>query len=367
MADSTKIRPSIPAAAPGAPPPADRAAPAEEKKNEAKRGPFGLPLGLPLVGVVPVIVGGIKQALDAISAPIRSAANAVEDFFESPGSDGKSGWALEGAAPTRDRSARFKELLQANRTGKEILPGSAQEYSYLLVPGLLADHYPGYLTNTGDVLREQGLKVHVAKVQTQATVKENAKIIRDALLEACKSGKQVVMIGHSKGAVDAMAALSLYPEIRHRVRSMISMQGAYGGSIIASDLLDSKVLAPVARKGLTTVFGGDDTSLTDVTYSARQKFLKEHPYPPDIDTVSLVTSRFDPKSILSPLEAYVKTRYGLDNDGILTVEDQIVPGSRVVKLDGVDHAEGALRGLPGFSEYTPGELALGLVALALED
>jgi triacylglycerol lipase len=364
----TKIRTSLPPITAGGLPQPDRAGVVDEaEKNEVKRGPFGLPLGFSLPELVPTIVRGIKGAAMASSAPFVSAARAVEDVFDSPGSAGKAGWALEGATPATDVTARFKELFAANRAGKSILPASASQYAYLLVPGLLADHYPGYLADNEQVLRDASLEVHVAKVKTQARVEENAKIIRDALLEACKSGKQVVVIGHSKGAVDAMSSVSLYPEIRHRVRALISMQGSYGGSIIASDLLDSKTLAPVARATVSRLFGGDANSLTDVTYDSRRKFLEEHPYPQGIDTVSLATSRLSPRSILSPLEHYLKARYGYANDGLLTLEDQIVPGSRVVKLDNVDHAEGALRGLPGFSDQTPGELTLALVALALED
>ena len=38
------------------------------------------------------------------------------------------------------------------------------------------------------------------------------------------SGKQVVLLGHSKGGVDAAAALSLYPELKGHVRALITMQ-----------------------------------------------------------------------------------------------------------------------------------------------
>ena len=42
------------------------------------------------------------------------------------------------------------------------------------------------------------------------------------------------------------------------------------------------------------------------------------------------------------------------------------PGSRLVRLDDMDHAEAALVGLPGFSNYHPGNITEALVALALE-
>lgn len=41
-------------------------------------------------------------------------------------------------------------------------------------------------------------------------------------------------------------------------------------------------------------------------------------------------------------------------------------GSRVVRLDDMDHAEAALTGLPGFSNYFPSDLTETMAALAIE-
>jgi pimeloyl-ACP methyl ester carboxylesterase len=323
-----------------------------------------LPVGLALPAVVPFIVGKIHETLTAFGAEVSAFGQRIADVFEGPGSAGKPGWAQKNAEPAKDVSASFKEVLAAYRAGGAILPSSASSYSYLLVPGLLSDHYPGYMADNAKALRDAGLTVHVARVQTQATVEQNAKIIRDAVLEAARDGRKVVLIGHSKGGVDATAAVSLYPEIRPQVRALIAMQPAFGGSIIANDLLES-TLAPLARGTVSTLFGGDENALMDVTYASRKRFLADHPYPPDVDTVALATSRFSPRSLLSPLEQYLKLRYGAASDGFLATEDQVIPGARVVRLDGVDHADGALRGLPGQADYSPGELTLALVATTL--
>ncbi|EOD22566.1 hypothetical protein EMIHUDRAFT_116661 [Emiliania huxleyi CCMP1516] len=52
---------------------------------------------------------------------------------------------------------------------------------------------------------------------------------------------RVVLLGHSKGAVDAAAALSLFPELRGRVAALVSVQGPHGGSAIAHDLANTQV------------------------------------------------------------------------------------------------------------------------------
>lgn len=53
------------------------------------------------------------------------------------------------------------------------------------------------------------------------------------------SGKRVMLLGHSKGGVDAAAAaLSIYSqELRHKVAGLALVPSPYGGTPIASDIL----------------------------------------------------------------------------------------------------------------------------------
>lgn len=52
------------------------------------------------------------------------------------------------------------------------------------------------------------------------------------------SGKQVLLLGHSKGGVDAAAALSLYwSELKGKVAGLALVQSPYGGTPVASDIL----------------------------------------------------------------------------------------------------------------------------------
>lgn len=52
------------------------------------------------------------------------------------------------------------------------------------------------------------------------------------------SGRQVLLLGHSKGGVDAAAALSLYwSELKGKVAGLALVQSPYGGTPVASDIL----------------------------------------------------------------------------------------------------------------------------------
>lgn len=70
-------------------------------------------------------------------------------------------------------------------------------------------------------------------------MEKNAREIKDYVEEIYwGSGKRVLILGHSKGGVDAAAALSLYwSDLREKVAGLALTQSPYGGSPIASDIL----------------------------------------------------------------------------------------------------------------------------------
>jgi len=58
----------------------------------------------------------------------------------------------------------------------------------------------------------------------------NAKELRDFIINitantALKTSSKIILIGHSKGAVDATSAISLFPEIKQHIFGLVSLQG----------------------------------------------------------------------------------------------------------------------------------------------
>src|SRR5204862_395506 len=98
----------------------------------------------------------------------------------------------------------------------------------------------------------------------------------------------------------------------------------------------------------------------------RQAFVKAHPYPTDIPTVSLATTTSSALAPTAAAAAYMKLRYSAASDGLVAQADGQIPGSNVVKLDGLDHACAAILGIPGIAtKYRAGPLTQSLVTLAL--
>ena len=150
------------------------------------------------------------------------------------------------------------------------------------------------------------------------------------------------------------------------MRAVVTLQSPFGGSVIANDLVTTPSLRRLLDVTFPSLFQGDVGSVEDLSYARRMEFVRQHPHPMDIPTVSLATSRLSRRSLLRPLCAYVHERYGWACDGLVNAVDAEVPGSRVVRLDDMDHAEAAVTGLPGFSNYFPGHITETMIALALE-
>lgn len=276
------------------------------------------------------------------------------------------GWLEKEGAPTRDVTANFKDLYAAARADKPVLPKEARDHVYLTIRGYTGDNVPGYMQENREGLARRGLDVREIDVDTEKTVTANAKVVRDAVLRAVKeTGKKVVLIGHSKGGMDLTAAVALYPELKPHVRAAVTMQSPYGGVPVATDVMDQPLLHSVAGNAIDWVLRGDRKSLADFSYAQRKAFVRAHPWPTDIPTVSLATSSSSQFNGLTPVINWYRLRYGEKTDGVVSTRDSIVPGSNVVRLDNLDHLNSVMSGFPGRANYDPKALTEALVALAL--
>ncbi|MCE9669284.1 lipase [Myxococcus stipitatus] len=280
-----------------------------------------------------------------------------------------AGWlqrAATGTTPGADATPRFRQLLGRVREGEPVLPAEARRHQYVLVRGMLGDELPGYLLDNVQRLERRGLDVLEAPVDTEGLLRDNVAVLREVLLDAAHFGRSVVLVGHSKGGVESTAVLALYPELRRVVRAVVTLQAPYGGSSIAHDLATAPEMRRLIDFAFPLLFHGVSRSVEELSYPQRMAFVREHPYPADIPTVSLATWRLSRLSTLYPLQRYLRERYQYASDGMVTALDAEVPGARVVRLDDMDHAEPALRAFPGLSRYHPGDVTEALVALALE-
>lgn len=224
--------------------------------------------------------------------------------------------------------------------------------AYLLVPGLYGRYYPCYMWGVRDHFRSRGAVVKISSaVDGEGTVLRNAASLRREILAYHREtgGKRVVLVGHSKGAADAAAALALYEsELSGVVRGLVASQCPYGGSPIASDLLAFPALEKLTARALESLVGlpaGEGAKtlvppMRDVSYAARRAFVSRHPLPRTFPCVSFHTATSSRASFLHLSAAYVRRRYDAANDGLVARCDAEIPGSVAVRWSAEqDHAD----------------------------
>ncbi|XP_057493992.1 uncharacterized protein LOC130779388 isoform X2 [Actinidia eriantha] len=317
---------------------------------------------------------------------VRSVISRVKKTLH--GSSDDIGWLQHtpGMAPVEDGSARFLELLQYIRNGEHNLPNS---FVYLLIPGLFSNHGPLYFVSTKKFFSKLGLASHIAKIHSEASVEHNAWELKQYIEELYwGSGKRVMLLGHSKGGVDAAAALSLYwGDLKDKVAGLALVQSPYGGTPLASDILREGQIADKESRRIMEllickIIKGDIRALEDLTYERRREFIMKHDLPEDIPLISFHSEASVGPGVLAtmshiahaelpwvpfptfggeesnyaqagrtvpvviPISAvmalcafHLKLRYGEKSDGLVTCRDAEVPGSVVVRPDRkLDHA-----------------------------
>ncbi|XP_057980894.1 uncharacterized protein LOC131166396 [Malania oleifera] len=314
---------------------------------------------------------GISMFQGLIERARRTVRGSAEDI----------GWLQHspGMPPVEHGTQRFTELLDNIRHGVHKLPDSVV---YLLVPGLFSNHGPLYFVSTKLSFSKMGLTCHIAKIHSEASVEKNAREIKDYIEEIYwGSNKRILLLGHSKGGVDAAAALSMYwPDLKDKVAGLALVQSPYGGSPIASDILregqlgDYVNLRKLMEILICKVIKGELQALEDLTYEKRKEFLRKHSLPRELPVVSFHTEASITPAVLAtlshvahaelpmvaplssgeptkfpvviPLSAVMaacaqllQVRYGEKSDGLVTCRDAEVPGSVVVRPQRkLDHA-----------------------------
>lgn len=126
------------------------------------------------------------------------------------------------------------------RTGAGVdLAVSRAGITLVFVPGFASDCVGQARTLSGeakDTLARSGYGYAGLPVSGLASSAYNTSRVRDAVLRihATDPASRVVIVAHSKGAVDTLEALVAYPELRAHVAAVISLAGAVGGSPLAN-------------------------------------------------------------------------------------------------------------------------------------
>jgi hypothetical protein len=218
-----------------------------------------------------------------------------------------------------------------------------RRHQVLLVPGYMSDLNPDHFTDHMRWLDSIGVAHKKLAIRSGHSVEINSAVIVAAVRA---SVKPVILIAHSKGAIDTLDALLTEPSLRTKVAGWISLQGPYFGSPVADKLLDGSLLNPLFANVILGFFGGTRDAAQGLTTGASQayyraraaaigKLLRDVPavaFASIIESApgaSASTALYIPQDMLA--------RDGIRNDGLVPLDSAVLPGMDFVKVAGVDH------------------------------
>jgi pimeloyl-ACP methyl ester carboxylesterase len=219
-------------------------------------------------------------------------------------------------------------------------------YRVMIVPGFFNECFADIalpFEKSGELLDDPRFKIDELIVRGLSSSDFNAEYIAATIDNLDLEGdEKLVLIGHSKGAVDILHYLVNYPNASQRIAAVVSVAGAINGSPIAARL--SEIYAGLARY---LVFGkcdaGDGGAMNSLQPAFRMSWLAANPLPESVHYFSLAacTRRDNINMLLKP---------GYDllwidsprNDGLLLACDQIIPGGTLLGYANADHWSVAL-------------------------
>lgn len=247
--------------------------------------------------------------------------------------------------------------------------------SWLSGPLLQLRHVGGteYFLAIERTLRETGATVIVADVNTAAGIAANGARVR-ALIE--ESGRPVCLLSHSKGGLDTLEALVEVDDATlAKVRCWIALQAPFFGSPLAETAAETPVIGASSAL-LLTLWAGDSRSLDDLRTDRRSAYMDERR-----ERIARVLARVQTLCVASYVDG-ADTRYPLPlpldrarrwmeqrghrNDALVPTASSVLPGSRFIVLDNIDHTDTIAPRIPGPSPLDPAVLIRALFVVALE-
>ena len=217
-------------------------------------------------------------------------------------------------------------------------PGSLR---VVVVPGLLAECVASLARPLSDGLAHldaHGYRTTTVMVSGRSGSQHNAGQIRDAVLAmALEAGERLLLVGHSKGAVDILEALARHPEIVPRIAAVVSVAGAINGSPLAEGLHDVHA-ALFQHAPVPGCDAGDGGALASLRRTERLRFLASASLPREVRYFSLtgIVERRETARLLRPTWRQL-ARLDPRNDGQLLWTDTVIPGATLLGYVRADH------------------------------
>lgn len=211
----------------------------------------------------------------------------------------------------------------------------------VLVPGLLGQCVGDDLEPFADAIvhvESLGFPVRTVGVGGRASSHSNAVELRQQLLAiAAQETGPLLLIGHSKGAVDILEALVSFPELQQYLAAVVSVAAPIRGSPLA-DQRNSWYARLIRKFPSFSCPRSDQGGLESVSTEQRRRWLAENQLPRTIPYYSLgaIALEGDMSTVLRPFHEKL-SRIDPRNDGQVLYNDSVIPNGTLLGYARADH------------------------------
>jgi pimeloyl-ACP methyl ester carboxylesterase len=226
------------------------------------------------------------------------------------------------------------------------LPRHDPRLRILIVPGAFAECFLVFgmpFEDASSHLKRCGYRIDFIAVSGRSGADHNAAEIAAAMEQLpIDADERILLIGHSKGAVDILHFLVNYPQPAKRISAVVSVSGPITGSPLA-DALAGTYARIFSRMPFTNCPPGDREVVESLKRSTQTTWLAAHHLPDHVRYFSLAT--FARREDIHPLMLFtydLLAAYDPRNDGYVAFSDQVIPGATLLGYANLDHWDIAL-------------------------
>lgn len=284
--------------------------------------------------------------------PVRQGAGAVELH------DGRARFrqifcAVLASAPASDsayRSCDARLWRLADEPGPSAtnatLPDIDPRLHMVLITGAFGDCFGAASLPWPEVppaIKASGARVETIVVEGLSGSARNAGLIAQRIAAMpLETADRLVLIGYSKGAVDALEFLVAHPELSTRVAALVSLAGPVWGTPLADDAAWADLA--VAHAPFMDCAPGDGKMLHSLKTVTRSQWFAAQALPANVSYYSIAAFATEER-VAYALRApwHILSGKGVRNDGQVPLESAFIPGATVLALANADHWEVAMQ------------------------
>lgn len=218
---------------------------------------------------------------------------------------------------------------------------SPQELALFIVTGAFSecvgDDARPYIVGA-DRLRADGAIVETLMVSGRSGTASNARQIAAAIERAqVPAERRIIVVGYSKGALDALRFLVDFPVLAAQVDAVVSVAGPIYGSPLA-EMAEAPYARLLARLPYDKCPPGDGEVIRSLEPGVATEWLASNPLPKGVRYYSITgftTREHMARSLVPTWKILNKT--DVRNDGQVVAADAVIPGSTLLGFANADH------------------------------